>query len=120
MDKVDAEQQGCASASVKGKVTEGESDGKRRDRFGCVIMSKSKSHSLCFADEVPGANRGPLVFTVNVESFKDHNRVSNYTYSKDSQRVNGNVEPSNVPVCSRTSLTDSESKPLNIKFYICS
>ncbi|EEQ98132.1 hypothetical protein Pmar_PMAR002411 [Perkinsus marinus ATCC 50983] len=79
MDKVDVEQQGCASASVKGKVTEGESDGIRRDRFGCVIMSKSKSHSLCFADEVPGANRESLVFTVNVESFKKHNGAFNHT-----------------------------------------
>ncbi|KAF4743405.1 hypothetical protein FOZ63_030516 [Perkinsus olseni] len=38
---------------------------------------RAKTHSICFADEVPGG-QGELAHVRYVESFKEHNRAFNY------------------------------------------
>ncbi|KAF4743404.1 hypothetical protein FOZ63_030515 [Perkinsus olseni] len=110
----------ASSVGAAAKAECGEAvGGLRRDRFGCPITSRSKNHSLCFADEAPGTNQEPLVCTVNVESFKAHNRVNSEMHPEGDGRLRDTAVSSNGQVPRSSALVDSESNPTSIKFYVC-
>ncbi|KAF4697169.1 hypothetical protein FOZ60_011842 [Perkinsus olseni] len=115
----------ASSVGAAAKAECGEAvGGLRRDRFGCPITSKSKNHSLCFADEAPGANQEPLVCTVNVESFKEahiqaHNRVNSEMHPEGDGRLRDTAVSSNdqVPPFSEE---DDDAKRMRAKTHsIC-
>ncbi|KAF4674845.1 hypothetical protein FOL47_008593 [Perkinsus chesapeaki] len=113
---------GESSLEETNKCSSTASGPPRRDRFGRPITSRSKNHSLCFADEVPGSDRQPLVCTVNVESFKAHNRIHSRPQPDGASKdVTTAIvkESMNQSMTSGTSIADSDSSPIRIKFYVC-
>ncbi|KAF4664344.1 hypothetical protein FOZ61_000890 [Perkinsus olseni] len=112
----------ASSVGAAAKAECGEAvGGLRRDRFGCPITSKSKNHSLCFADEAPGANQEPLVCTVNVESFKQaHNRVNSEMHPEGDGRLGDTAVSSNDQVPPFSEEDDDDAKRMRAKTHsIC-